>query len=75
MNEYKRYLGDSVYASFDGYHIILTTENGRPSDPSNQIALEPSVLNALKGYELYLKDIFKKDSTKAIDEEKNENTK
>lgn len=28
----KEYLGDSVYASFDGYHIILTTENGYPDD-------------------------------------------
>ena len=26
----KTYLGDSVYAEFDGFHLILTTENGCP---------------------------------------------
>ena len=46
----KDYLGDSVYADFDGYHIILTTENGYPDDPRNRIALEPSVLDALNHY-------------------------
>jgi hypothetical protein len=46
----KDYLGDSVYAQHDGYHIILTTENGYPDDPRNQIALEPNVLAALTRY-------------------------
>lgn len=46
LNE-KRYLGDSVYAQYDGYHIVLTTENGLPDDPSNTIALDNSVLHAL----------------------------
>jgi len=46
----KRYLGDSVYASYDGYHIILTTENGYPDDPRNRIALESEVLTALIRY-------------------------
>lgn len=46
----KDYMGDSVYASFDGYHIILTTENGLPSDPSNRIAIEPQVLEAINRY-------------------------
>lgn len=50
----KRYLGDSVYASHDGYHIILTTENGLPDDPSNTICLEPEVLDALQNYRNYL---------------------
>jgi len=43
----KRYLGDSVYADDDGYHIILTTENGYPDDSRNRIALDPEVRNAL----------------------------
>lgn len=47
---HKVYLGDSVYAEYDGYHIILTTENGMPGDPSNTIALEPPVLDALQRY-------------------------
>ena len=54
MNKFKAYLGDSVYASFDGYHIWLTTENGYPDDPRNQIALEPSVFEALIRYQEHL---------------------
>lgn len=46
----KVYLGDSVYAAFDGYHVILTTENGYPDDPRNRIALEPEVIHALNNY-------------------------
>lgn len=38
------YLGDSVYAEFDGWGVILETRNGLPDDPSNRIALEPAVL-------------------------------
>jgi len=40
------YLGDGVYASFDGYHIWLKTGGGK--DP--QIALEPSVYFSLRRY-------------------------
>jgi len=49
MPEQKRYLGDSVYATYDraGGGIILTTENGEPLDPSNIIYLEVVVLIAL----------------------------
>lgn len=50
MTERKRYLGDSVYADFDGWNIALTTENGTPADPSNIVYLEPSVLIALIAY-------------------------
>jgi hypothetical protein len=50
----KMYLGDSVYAQFDGYHIILTTENGYADDPRNRIALEPAVMDALKAYQRLL---------------------
>ncbi len=57
-NKFKTYLGDSVYANFDGYHIILTTENGLPNDPSNRIALEPAVLVALNKYKEYLIEIL-----------------
>jgi hypothetical protein len=44
----KDYLGDSVYADFDGWYITLTTENG--VEASNTIALEPQVFNALLRY-------------------------
>lgn len=46
----KRYLGDSVYVDCDGIGIILTTENGYPDDPRNEIYLEPEVWRALKFY-------------------------
>lgn len=50
MRSNKQYLGDSVYAEWDGYHIILMTENGLPTDPSNRIYIEPQVLDALNNY-------------------------
>jgi hypothetical protein len=46
----KRYLGDGVYASFDGYHIWLGL------DATTQIiALEPEVLSALNKFAADLK--------------------
>ena len=38
------YLGDGVYASFDGYHIVLDL---RGQDDSTRILLEPKVIEAL----------------------------
>lgn len=46
--KFKDYLGGSVYADFDGHHIILTTENGNGS--SNTIFLDPDVMLALDEY-------------------------
>lgn len=46
----KIYLGDSVYCEFDGFSYVLTTENGLPSDPSNVIVMEPSVIDALNAF-------------------------
>ena len=51
MNEpsqFKSYLGDSVYADWDGCSVVLTTENGYGA--SNTIVLEPQVLEALRLY-------------------------
>jgi hypothetical protein len=45
----KVYLGDSVYAEFNGYAFILTTKNGY--GPSNIIVLEPPIISALKMFE------------------------
>ena len=42
-----RYLGDGVYASFDGYHIILDL---RAQDSTTRIALEPTVFKELMRY-------------------------
>jgi hypothetical protein len=46
--ELKQYLGDAVYCGFDGYHIILTTEDGICTQ--NKIFLEPKVLKCLIDY-------------------------
>lgn len=44
----KEYLGDAVYVDFDGYHVVLTTEDG--ICVTNTIALEPAVIAALTRY-------------------------
>ena len=41
----KTYLGDSVYAKFDGYMLVVYTDNG--FGPRNVIAMEPEVLASL----------------------------
>ena len=49
----KEYIGDSVYVSESSYApgaIVLTTENGLPDDPSNEIYLEEWVFRALTVY-------------------------
>lgn len=45
---YKQYIGDGVYADYDGYMICLTTEDG--VDIKNKIYLEPVVMKALIDY-------------------------
>ena len=44
----KEYIGDGVYADFDGYQIVLTAENG--IEVLNTIYLEPSAWESLKDY-------------------------
>lgn len=57
-SKHKQYIGDSVYVDFDGYHIVLTTENGY--GPSNKIMLEPAVMQALFDYQEWLKGLYSK---------------
>ncbi len=45
MEKTKRYIGDGVYADFDGFNIVLTTEDGIST--TNKVYLEPSVCKAL----------------------------
>lgn len=47
-DNHKTYLGDGVYAEFDGYYIWLYTSNG--VEESQRIALEPQVLDNLNSY-------------------------
>ena len=47
-DDFKDYLGDSVYARFDGYHIVLYLDNGLGVD--TMIALEPDVRKKVVNY-------------------------
>jgi hypothetical protein len=60
--KHRQYLGDAVYASFDGYHIVLTTENG--ISETNRICLDPAVFNSLVHYSNKLIETLKRDSTR-----------
>lgn len=48
MIKAKVYVGDSVYAAFDGFNFILTTEDG--VDVTNIIMLEPLVVRCLMSF-------------------------
>jgi len=52
------YLGDGVYASFDGYHIWLRTGSHDDADATNRIALEPAVFESLLEYRRGLLEAF-----------------
>ena len=52
MDEHKAYLGDGVYASFDGYQIWLAVNHHE----NKVVALEPSVLDRLNEYVEMLKE-------------------
>lgn len=49
----KRYLGDGVYAGWDGLNIVLWLESESFFGP-NHIALEPDVMTALFRYQAAL---------------------
>lgn len=53
LSTYDKYIGDGIYASYDGYHIILDL---RGQDDTTRIVLEPSVFNALIAYREWLID-------------------
>ena len=56
-NRFKQYIGDGVYANFDGSHVVLTTENGICA--TNTIALESGVLTAFDNYRKWLPEKIK----------------
>ena len=51
--DYAEYLGDGVYASYDGWHIWLDLRG--QGDGHIRIAMEPSVLAAFDRYRADLK--------------------
>lgn len=44
----RTYLGDGVYANFDGYYLWVTAENGL--EVTDKIALDSTVWNNLKKF-------------------------
>ena len=61
-DDYAMYLGDGVYASYDGWHIWLDLRG--QGDPHIRIAMEPNVLDFFDRYRASLK--------MALEEEKRE---
>ena len=51
-SEYEQYIGDSVYLDFDGYYILIYTNNGLGRQ--NIIALEPQVIQSFDEYKKWL---------------------
>jgi len=62
MKTNKRFLGDGVYAAFDGWHIVLTAENGIL--PTDTIYLDSAVYRALTEYSkaYFFEDLVKSSS-------------
>ena len=50
----KTYLGDGLYVAFDGYHVVLTAENG--ISVLNTVYLDDQVLEAFERFLKSLKD-------------------
>ena len=48
MTEDRQYIGDGVYAWFDGYQVWIYTSNG--VEESKPIALDPLTMNSLINY-------------------------
>ena len=60
----KRYLGDGVYAEYDGYQIKLTAENGlRVTDT---IYLDPNVMEEIV---IYILNLNKKENGQETEEQ------
>lgn len=50
----RTYIGDGVFVHYDGYALVLTTENGFAA--TNTIVMEPAVWEALVRYVNHLED-------------------
>ena len=55
---YKQYIGDGAYADFDGYSVVLTTENG--ISVQNTVVLEPEILKRFERYLVWLQKAIEK---------------
>ena len=61
----RQYLGDSVYASDDGIYIWLETDNG--NGPTNSIALDDDVFDALLRYQKYVANWWEEENKKSLE--------
>jgi hypothetical protein len=52
----KEHLGDAVFVDHDGYHVVLTTEDGVQT--TNRIYLDPGVFTALYNWHRHLQERF-----------------
>lgn len=68
----KSYLGDGVYVDFDGFGLVLTTEDGLRA--TNTIVLEPEVYESLVTYAAVLQRSFKGTKADAVDPSGDSNT-
>ena len=53
----KRYIGDGVYASHDGYQIILETSDGIQA--TNRIGLDDDTLEGIQKYRQYALEFYR----------------
>lgn len=47
---FEEYLGDGLYADFDGYQIILAANDRVSGNPTDRVALELRVVSAFDRY-------------------------
>lgn len=60
--KHREYLGDGLYAGFDGHHIILAASNGIYD--TNIVYLDPDVLKKFYKYIEHLDHLKKSDGDK-----------
>ena len=54
---FEEYLGDGLYADFDGYQIILAANDRVGGNPTDKVALEPGVV---RSFNIYVESLRKK---------------
>lgn len=59
--QHKQYLGDGVYAAFDGFQIVLTVEDG--ISEKARIYLDPNVWLSLEAYVKRINERIKESQT------------
>ena len=56
QGKYETYLGDGLYADFDGYQIILGANDRVSGVPTDVVALDPGVVQAFWAYVIRLRE-------------------